>query len=60
MSRMSHGSLPARGTMPLLYMSPKIEPGDVVLTTMPTDRHAINTVLANFGGVGSGMRRHYR
>ena len=49
-------SLPTLGTMSMLYVSLKVEPGDVILTTMLTYRHAIDTVLANFRGISSGVR----
>ena len=42
--------------MPMLYMSLKVKPGDIILTTMLTHGHAINTVLANFRSVSSGVR----
>ena len=41
--------------MPMLYVSFKVEPGDIILTTMLTYRHAINTVLANFCSISSGV-----
>ena len=47
--------LPAPGTMPMLYVSLEVEPGDIVLTTMLTDRHAINTMLANVRCISSGV-----
>ena len=43
--------------MPMLYMSLKVKPGDIILTTMLTYRHAINTVLANFRSISSGVWR---
>ena len=46
--------------MPFLYVPLEIEPCNVVPSTMPTNRHTIHTVLANFRRIGSGMRRLYR